>query len=597
MRVLRLLPGTFDDPISCELITTDLDSPPVYEPISYAWGDDPNRRRIRCHGRPLEINVNLFHALQHFRYENQPRPLWADGICIDQSNEREKGHQVGFMGKIYNRGRCTLVWLGPSDNEELVQRGLQLMTDFNEFAETQDQSGDRSYNPWLFESVFNTHPVISDASRWMDAAKLLSRPWFERAWIAQEVALSRHAVAVWGKTSMTLSKVFQFVIISELAQVDARLDLDSLWPRQPFNILFQIQLAFPLFTAWLAGSSLLYQWGTLIISWKPRACERTLFLLERGRRLLTTDARDHVYAFLGNPELAEIIEADYTLNLEQLHLKLAIQLLQMDPVQPLSFLASLQNSADDLESDRPSWVPQWHKCSGTTYLGDRSPDCWRSHKAKATDLAIYRKKRIEVTGILMRQITRLGKEMVISDWTTKVNAQHPKHLLEDLWSKRLLTLDLSEAASREGWVIFLCTLVLHEYSSTPAYYADFSAYCDRYCTVEFTRYCRGFGQAIDETGKPIEGDAMRFLRVVREACRYNRYFITADGFTGIAPGTTRTGDILAAIRGCGPPLILRRTGIKRCYKVVGPCCSMELLEEGQEEWMTGSTQEQRIILV
>jgi hypothetical protein len=54
-RILRLLPGNFEDPIQCELIPTKLDEAPPYEPLSYYWGDPKDKRPITCHGSRPEI--------------------------------------------------------------------------------------------------------------------------------------------------------------------------------------------------------------------------------------------------------------------------------------------------------------------------------------------------------------------------------------------------------------------------------------------------------------------------------------------------------------------------------------------------------------
>ncbi|KAF8856730.1 hypothetical protein BDZ45DRAFT_566404, partial [Acephala macrosclerotiorum] len=112
IRLLRLLPGTFEEKISCELVPTELGKAPSFEPISYGWGSRADKREITCYGRPFSITVNLFQALRCFRLEKEPRLVWADGICIDQTSVEERGQQVSFMDQVYARGACTLIWLG-----------------------------------------------------------------------------------------------------------------------------------------------------------------------------------------------------------------------------------------------------------------------------------------------------------------------------------------------------------------------------------------------------------------------------------------------------------------------------------------------------
>jgi Heterokaryon incompatibility protein (HET) len=108
-RLLKLLPGFDQDIVQCELITTAFDNSPPYEAISYAWGDKNTLETIICDGQPLAITLSLAQGLRRFRQTQKPRILWADGICIDQVNEEEKGHQVAFMKNIYEQGSGTLI--------------------------------------------------------------------------------------------------------------------------------------------------------------------------------------------------------------------------------------------------------------------------------------------------------------------------------------------------------------------------------------------------------------------------------------------------------------------------------------------------------
>jgi len=49
-------------------------------------------------------------------YPGDLRPIldafWADGICIDQSNLKERGHQVALMGQLYRKATLVCSWMG-----------------------------------------------------------------------------------------------------------------------------------------------------------------------------------------------------------------------------------------------------------------------------------------------------------------------------------------------------------------------------------------------------------------------------------------------------------------------------------------------------
>lgn len=79
-RVMELLPGKDEDPISCLLHVADWDSPLEYEAISYAWGENKETAPVNVHGKRVEVTMNLHAGLEHLRYQDQSRFLWADAL-------------------------------------------------------------------------------------------------------------------------------------------------------------------------------------------------------------------------------------------------------------------------------------------------------------------------------------------------------------------------------------------------------------------------------------------------------------------------------------------------------------------------------------
>lgn len=47
----------------------------------------------------------------------QQRYYWVDAICINQDDDKERGHHVDFMGDIYRRADRVIAWLGPATAE------------------------------------------------------------------------------------------------------------------------------------------------------------------------------------------------------------------------------------------------------------------------------------------------------------------------------------------------------------------------------------------------------------------------------------------------------------------------------------------------
>jgi hypothetical protein len=78
------------------------------------WGCSNRTQLITCNGKELRITPNLEIALRAVRRLTKRTLLWADAICIDQDNLKERNHQIRLMTKIYSSAKQVLVWLGHS---------------------------------------------------------------------------------------------------------------------------------------------------------------------------------------------------------------------------------------------------------------------------------------------------------------------------------------------------------------------------------------------------------------------------------------------------------------------------------------------------
>ena len=79
-RVADIFPGDTSDPVSCHLHTADWTDVPLFEAISYAWGDPNITESIMCDGKAINVTKNLHSALVHLRFPNKSRCVWADAL-------------------------------------------------------------------------------------------------------------------------------------------------------------------------------------------------------------------------------------------------------------------------------------------------------------------------------------------------------------------------------------------------------------------------------------------------------------------------------------------------------------------------------------
>ena len=112
IRLVEILPGERDAPLSCTLIETSLDSQHQYRALSYVWGDVNIRAPILCNGIEFHVTLNLISAMKQIRSVEIPVTFWIDAICINQDDLKERAAQVQMMRDIYRSAELVIVHLG-----------------------------------------------------------------------------------------------------------------------------------------------------------------------------------------------------------------------------------------------------------------------------------------------------------------------------------------------------------------------------------------------------------------------------------------------------------------------------------------------------
>ncbi|TVY17426.1 Heterokaryon incompatibility protein 6, OR allele [Lachnellula arida] len=213
IRVLKIMHGKEDAPLSCMLCTTVLPSPGYrpshsepsndtrpgfkYWALSYWWGDGVRNNRIEMYndtgGRgetqtmtdfnissSIHVRDNLAAALRQFRHEQKDVNIWVDAICINQKNLTEKTAQVSRMDQIYSGADHVRIWLGKSTTEtKETFEFLKSILDLQEL-----------------DKLIN---INKDRKKWMLIVNLMKNPWFGRRWVIQELALAMRASVRWGE--------------------------------------------------------------------------------------------------------------------------------------------------------------------------------------------------------------------------------------------------------------------------------------------------------------------------------------------------------------------------------------------------------------
>jgi len=165
VRLIRILPDlTSDGLVQCEIRHASTRS--TYVCLSYVWGEEHPGHWISLAGRVYWIRENLHNFLHSARRKPHicSQWIWADALCIDQSNDSERSHQVQQMGQIFSHATNVISWMGMNDRVAHFLR---------------ESKGRVSLNV--------THPELYRSS----LRDFFQNEYWGRAWITQEVALAR----------------------------------------------------------------------------------------------------------------------------------------------------------------------------------------------------------------------------------------------------------------------------------------------------------------------------------------------------------------------------------------------------------------------
>jgi hypothetical protein len=209
IRVLALHHAdNFTDPIIAELKNHSLDDESyttMYQALSYTWGPPVFDGSIQLNGCAFPVTENLETALRFMRGKRQgpygavwpasagPTLWWIDQICINQSDVDERNHQISLMRRIYKLASAVSVWLG--EEAEDSSTAMELLNKLG--APPVNAPGEKTINyPSFTEDDVHRHWKALDA--------LFKRPWFQRAWIRQEVVLSNFVIFNCGEKSLPM---------------------------------------------------------------------------------------------------------------------------------------------------------------------------------------------------------------------------------------------------------------------------------------------------------------------------------------------------------------------------------------------------------
>ncbi|KAK0515812.1 hypothetical protein JMJ35_001846 [Cladonia borealis] len=624
IRILTLLEhgGWPNDSIECTLgthvLSTALDSDQnPYEALSYNWGTGKIDRWIKIsvgNSKPYIFGVrsNLFAALKQLRLRDAARPLWIDAICIDQDSSEEKNAQVPKMPQIYNGAQNVCVWLG----DEQADQGSGLAFNYMR----------RTLNLEDFDRLIGDSRTPHE---WTALESVMTKPWFSRRWVIQEIALAKRATIHCGTHQIAWSDFAEAVALFQEVKPETQIISKSNSIMQPNNLISLNEFLYDI--PRLAATQLVN--STLDIFRKSEdglIMERNFpldVLISDFSAFKVSRPHDVIYAVLAlakgvysQPKRSENLDSPIALSspvtsdpvatrfVEKLTERVFYVDYEKDFVEVCKeFLSYTIKTGKSLDMICRPWVPEEATFTKPEEATSTKPEKATSTKPSWLLTTLHTAFRIQPDGKYVRKNadTLVGRP---NQGERNYNASSTTQVLGFRFgeSKQRLSLfvdgfiidvvDKIEACANNGKIPkeWLATGRWHDQSANPperfwrtlvASRGPGGSNCPRFypraCKFLKSQLYRGDISTMELLQKAPSSIVIRFLRRVQEVIWMRRLFTTRRNFLGLAPQESKKGDLICILYGCSVPVILRRHGanpFNTYYEFIGECYVHDLMD-------------------
>ncbi|RSL58852.1 hypothetical protein CEP54_007562 [Fusarium duplospermum] len=371
-------------PAKFKLLTFKLDEAPPYKALSYTWGNPDVAGTILVDGQDISAGQNLFTALQRLYQDDTIEYIWADALCINQSDDEEKSHQVPLMSQIYSRAETVFIWLGEelSSTEKaftFLQTSLlyarELIDVMGIEANARNGTSASTDFPRLNEFMLEkTGSLISDSSR-QAMEQVFKNPYWTRVWVLQEFSYASKCHLICGRHTFDMANVHYFLFFWETVY---RLQLDfpgsSDWSNDVFGPLrefLDVRAGTSIGQANMVEFQRQTGWHEFLgdRSQQTSPAHSDIFtLFVRTLRYRATDIRDKFYALLNLiPSEHRIVEPNYHLSEADLYRDLVTRGITHYHSLYCITMGGVGTFQDPTCSDLPSWIPDFRKIGNSEF--------------------------------------------------------------------------------------------------------------------------------------------------------------------------------------------------------------------------------------
>ena len=407
------LPGTTCDEqactqLRCEAYQASLDdlttdSQPLFAAASYVCGDQTPAQSILCGSNTVHIPQNAYDVLSHLRFENRPRLIWIDCVCIKQDDAREKSHQVSMLHTIYAQAHV-VSWLGAGHDLDLQGASFylslfaRLWTD--EVRTCTKEEGlnvginvRRRLGRYLRDNA-NPHRYSLES-----IVSILRSDYFTRVWIVQELILGKSNVFQVGE------RLYPLAVLAVATQIIPYLFTKRPTITNPECVHINVDRIIYILSHLLVPA-FKNVWGT-----HKGLTPHDLYIVTSLNRGICSDPRDHIYGVASLFEESDGYEFDYTLSEAEVFADFAIHcVLRYQDINLLN-QARLYKPRN-LEPDLPTWCPDWSVAATIDLLFEIDTDTWRASGGQQLVHSRPTRMTLALRGLVVSKVKLCSDPMV-----------------------------------------------------------------------------------------------------------------------------------------------------------------------------------------
>ena len=536
------------------LVPVCIDDPEIpYIAISYTWGDPAVFADIDFkYNRRLGITKSVYTVLDNMLQKGNRLRLWIDLVCINQENIDERNMQVGNMADVYRKAMHVVICLGESNLE--TEKAMDTIYPLHKAVRIAYDSL-QSIGTVAYRRSKHTTPGME---MWARFEVLLSKPWFERIWVVQEVATGWKApLLICGRRAVdwdSFCSAIDGYMVHHSSFRDKLFELDH-------------------------SSSHVGLLNILIMSAVRRSVQgghkvhlQTLLLYLSHFK--ATDCRDKVFALLGlSQDADDQLQPDYNTNAQQVFQKAAQYLLLHN-----SFIYLLSKAGVGFltgPSSLPSWVPDFEQSDVNLYGAyyHQSVHFQAAGDSKPIVSAGTSDKSIIVEGIRIDTISKLTDPCLQASlkWLYQVDELvEEAHNMSEAQLNQILR---STPSGNENWLNAVW-LALVNYN-IPSDSINDRASLGRPFQLwkehifesklyhDFESASMALAEARHAEGRyrlptQLSPELQSFDRICKLASNGRRFFITKSGLMGVTSPGTKIGDEIVLFLGASTPFVIRR---------------------------------------